>query len=328
MSVQDRVTLMNRIEDTLKPRMYANLLEEATEEIQDTLIDFDIELINRNVEDGDDFLDMFLTAKKVEGCTEATLVRYGYVVSKVLRFAGIPAKEIRTEHIRSYIEHELSRGISPNTLKGERETLSSFFSWLFLERLIKFNPLIGVAPIRPIYDIKESYSQTDIERMKMACNNNIRDIAIIAFLNSSACRISEVVALNIEDVDLRKGTFTVFGKGKKERKAYLDDVSLMLLKEYLASRTDNNNALFVGKGAVRLHPGGVRALLKRIEAKSGVKNVHPHRFRRTKITNLLLRGMPIQDVAILAGHNKIDTTMRYYHSSEENIRLEYMKYSL
>lgn len=326
MSMQDKVVLLNRIEDTLKPRMFANMLEEATEEIQDTLTDFNVEKIaGVNIEE-DDFLSTFITAKRVEGATDKTLLHYQYSITRFLKFAAVGAKEVRTEHIRAYFENELARGISPNTLKGTREVLSSFFGWLDKEHLIRYNPILGIAPIKAIYDVKESYSLTDVERIKRACTC-IRDLAIISMLSSTACRITELCQLNMEDIDLFKGEATVFGKGKKERKVYLDEVAIMLVKEYLATRVDDNPALFIGKRKERMQPGGIRAMLKKIEEKSGVENIHPHRFRRTKITSLLNRGMSIQNVAIFAGHNKIDTTMKYYYANSENIRLEYMKYS-
>ena len=154
-----------------------------------------------------------------------------------------------------------------------------------------------------------------------------RDKAIVCLLLSTGCRISELCALNRGDVDFQNKQCAVLGKGNKERTVYLDSVASMILKRYLKSRTDFSQALFVGKGTERLTPGGVRFMMKTLEEDSGVENVHPHRFRRTLATNLLNRGMPIQEVAKILGHEKLDTTMMYAFVDEQNVKASYCKYS-
>lgn len=204
--------------------------------------------------------------------------------------------------------------------------LSSFFGWLQKEGLIPANPCANLGAIKCAKVVREPYSATDIERLKEACSS-LRDRAIIMFLLSSGCRISEVCGLNRNDIDMASAECTVLGKGNKERVVYLDSVALMLLRRYLASRKDAHNALFVGLRGERLQPGGVRAMLKQLEAKTGVPNVHPHRFRRTLATNLIARGMPIQEVAAILGHDKLDTTMKYVYLEKSNIKNSFAKYA-
>lgn len=328
MPSQDKAVLMNKIEETLKPRMFANLLEEATEEINNTLDDFNVEIIQKDESvNTDDCLNAYVSAKTAEGKSEKTITRYRYLIERFLKAENVTAKEVTAFHIRDYFEHEMNRGICNNTIKGIREVLSSFYGWLFQERMIKFNPVTNIAPIKVHKKVKPSYSSMDIERMRMAGLNK-RDAALINFMLSTACRISEVVGLNRSDVDLQNGEVKVLGKGNKERKAYLDEISIVLLREYLASRSDDNPAVFVNRFGKRIQPGGVRAMLCKVSKKTGVDKIHPHRFRRTQITMLLNRGMPIQNVAIMVGHSKIDTTMKYYYASEANIKADFKKYSV
>ena len=166
----------------------------------------------------------------------------------------------------------------------------------------------------------------DIERLKAACHT-LRDKALVCFLLSTGCRISEVTSLNREDVDLRTMRCKVLGKGAKERIVYFDMVATMHLRAYLETRNDDHPALFVGKGTERLKPGGVRLMLNETAKRAGVEHVHPHRFRRTLATNLIAHGMPIQEVARILGHDKLDTTMGYVYLDDRDIQSSYRKYS-
>lgn len=326
MAAQDKVVLLNDIENILKPRMFANLLEEATTEINSTLNDYDITRLTE-AEASEDFLEAFLAAKKVEGKSEETITQYGYIIRSSLKAMNVSVKNLTTAHLRAYFEAELARGISPSTIKHKREIFSSFYAWLLAEHLVLTNPINGIAAIKVEQVVRPAYSMADMERLKRSCANK-RDAAILAVLNSTFCRVGELCKLDIKDINFQTGEIVVRGKGNKQRTVLLDEVAIMLLKEYLASRDDDNPALFLNRLNKRLQKGGVRVILNRIADTAGVEHVHPHRFRRTTITKLLNRGMPIQNVAILAGHSKIDTTMRYYYASSENIKLEYKKYSI
>ena len=321
MASQDKALLMNKVEETLKPRMFANLLEEAIDEIQDHLDEFDITHINQDVIKTEDLLIVYLNAKKVGGRSEKTLTRYAYVIGRFLKAVGIKTKDITTDHVRDYFSKELARGVAESTVDGIRETLNAYFGWLEQEKLIRRNPVVHIEAIK--YQKKErlSLSATDIELIKR--KSGVRDNAIVSFLLATGCRISEMTQLNRTDVDLDAGECVVLGKGNKERTVFLDDVAILTLKEYLSQRNDDNEALFVGCRKERLQPGGVRAMMKRLSKASGVENVHPHRFRRTNVTRLLNHGMAIQEVAILAGHSKVDTTMKYFAASKTRIKNSY-----
>ena len=326
MPEQDKVLLMHKVEGTLRTRMFANLLEEAVDEIQEHMDEFDISHVGPDEIETEDLLDTFINAKRVGGRSEGTLVRYRYVIERFMKHAGIKTREVTQYHIRDYFAAELDRGVSESTIDGIRQTLNGYFAWLESEKLIMKNPVANIEAIK--YQKKErlALSFADVELLKRNCSS-IRDNAIISFLLATGCRISEVTGLNRDDVNLDEGECIVLGKGNKERTVFLDDVAILTLREYLSSRKDDSEALFANKNGGRLNPGGVRAMLKKLAQASNVENVHPHRFRRTAVTRLLNRGMPIQEVAILVGHAKVDTTMKYFSANKTRIKNSYRIYT-
>ena len=326
MSIQDKTLLMHKVEETLKPRMFANLLEEATNEIQDHLIEFEVTHIANDEIETDDYLNAYIAAKKVGGKSEKTLVRYRYIIERFLKAINVKTSEINQSHVRQYFASELERGVSESTLNGIRQILNGYFGWLEHEKMIHSNPVYNVESIKCQKKERTSFSYADTEILKKRCSS-IRDNAIINFMLATGCRVSEITNLNIEDVNFDNGECIVLGKGNKERIVFLDDVAILSLREYLAQRTDSCEALFVNRLGKRLNPGGIRERLKKLSDISGIENVHPHRFRRTFVTRLLNRGMPIQEVAILVGHEKVDTTMKYYSSNKDRIKNSYRLYT-
>lgn len=292
------------------------------------------ELSRYNLEHADeeavpmDLVNAFIDTKKVEGRSDLTLERYTYIIRRFLEKVKVPVEKVNVYHLRNYLSSEKQRGVSDGTLEGAREVFSSFFGWLYKESLIPTNPCNNLSAIKCQKKIRLPYSDIDIQRMKEGCKTD-RDRAIVFFLLATGCRISEVCALNRNDLDLNAMECTVLGKGNKERTVYFDSVTALMLKRYLDSRTDDEPALFLSaRRKQRLEPACVRYILKSIEGKQGeLSNVHPHRFRRTLATGLIDSGMPIQDVAAILGHDKLDTTMKYVYLSKENIKSSYRRYT-
>ena len=274
----------------------------------------------------DELLDAYISAKTIEGRSPKTLDRYKYIITKMMKSINIPVRKISVFHIRTYLTKEKQRGLSDRTLEGTREVLSAFFGWLHREGLINSNPISNLGTIKYAKVTRLPYTQVDIEKLKESCNND-RDRAIISFLLSSGCRISEVCALNRTDIDFDNKQCTVLGKGNKERIVYIDDITVLHLKRYLNNRKDEYEALFIGKNTKRLQPGGIRYMLKKVANRAEVSNTHPHRFRRTLATSLIDHGMPIQEVAIILGHDKLDTTMGYVYTDNKNVKNSYEKYT-
>lgn len=272
-------------------------------------------------------LRRYIATKRIEGKAESTLRRYWEQNLKLLQFLQKPVHEIATDDIRFYMAYRRQQGrVSNRTLDGMRRCYRSFFSWLAAEGLISRNPCAALSQIKCRKQIKKPYSAVELELIRKSCTDD-RDLALVEFLYSTGCRVSEVSELDTVDIDMATGECIVIGKGNKERTVYLTDVAMLHLQTYLNSRTDDNIALFAGKGTSRLTKGGIETLLKRIGKAAGVENVHPHRFRRTLATNLLDRGMNIQDVAMILGHADLKTTQIYCYITQTNVKSAYRKYA-
>ena len=328
MSIDARQIFVKSVYKILADKMTAAELDSAIDLISTELSHYSME---RYADDDcgmgfNEMLDAFLSAKKVEGRSQNTIHHYEYILGRLRDDTNIPIKDYSVFTLRSWLSKEQSRGVSDRTLKGYREVFSSFFGWLYNEGLMKGNPCANVGPIRYQKKVLHPYSDIDLECLKENCTC-VRDRAIISFLLSTGCRISEVCSLNRDSIDFRNLECTVLGKGNKERVVFIDNVTAMLLKRYFNERKDMCEALFTGRRNERLSPNGVRAMLKRVANMAHVEDVHPHRFRRTLATSLIDHGMQIQDVASILGHEKLDTTMTYVYIDKNNVKNAYRKYA-
>lgn len=328
MSLVSKQRFLKEIEKILGDSVPKSSAESIVNRIEETLGKYEIESVAAESTDSDtaEFLDSFLSAKIIEGRSEKTVERYRYVLGRLFESLETPIRDITVFGIRAYLMSEKSRGISDSTLEGYREIYSSFFGWLQKEGLLTANPCANLSPIKCAKKVRTPYASADVERLKEVCVTD-RDRAIVSFLASTGCRISEVCALDIDDIDLARKECTVIGKGNKERVVFIDDVATMHLKRYLDNRVDHSKALFSGRGTDRMTPSGMRARLKTLSGLSGIENVHPHRFRRTLATNLISHGMPIQEVASILGHDKLDTTMKYVYLCKDDIHNSYRRCS-
>ena len=330
MPMEAKISLMNKTENALSSQVTADNLNTILRALADVLQEYEVIETGLNMDTHDDLLDCYLDALKVEGRSPKTLERYRYVISRMMKSVKVPTRQITVYHIRSYLSGEQKRGISDGTLDGLREVFSAYFGWLRREGLIERDPMGNIGAIKCQKKKKKIYSPIDLEKLNEKCadlKHSVRNRAIVAFLKSTGCRISEMTGLDRNAVNLQTLEVIVLGKGNKERKVYLDEVTGMLLREYLAHRWDDNQALFVGQRGERLTPGGIRQMLNELADLAGVDHVHPHKFRRTLATNLNRRGMPIQEVAAILGHEKLDTTMKYVVLNDEDLKNDYRRYA-
>ena len=274
----------------------------------------------------DDMLDTWLSAMNVEGKSKKTLKLYRYVISRMLKKVSLHTYDIAVADIRKYLSDEKARGISDKTLNNDRNIFSSYFGWLYKEGLIKKNPISNIKNIKSTKKVKAIFSDVDIELIKSNCKTT-RDIALVTFMLSTGCRVGEVVELNRDSVNFQSLTVKVHGKGDKERTVYLDSVSAMFLKNYLQDRTDADDSLFMSRLNHRISICAIQKMLKAIEKKSGVNHIHPHKFRRTLATNLHRRGMPIEKIKEILGHDNINTTMQYIVLDQSDIEHDYRKFA-
>lgn len=326
MAIEAKAILLKTLEQSLSTQITAADMIKVLSTVADKLSIFDVQQVDNETSEKDDLLDAYVTAMQIQGRSQKTIDRYVYIIKRMMKFVKVHTRNVTVYHLRRYLAQEKARGISDRTLEGNRQVFSAYFNWLQREGLINGNPTANLGAIKYQKKIKVIYSDVDMERIKYSCGS-LRDRAIVCFLRSTGCRISEMTQLNRDDVDLVNLECTVVGKGNKERTVYLDAVTGMLLREYLNSRTDLMPALFVGKGTERLKPGGVRYMLCNLANKANVEHVHPHKFRRTLATNLIRHGMPIQEVAAILGHDKLDTTMQYVVLDKSDVKNAYRKYA-
>ena len=323
MSVADKQLFLSRISQSFGSQLTVNERDKLMSIISSEISNYNVDFSGSyNYDRTDEIMREFLSTKSIEGKAQKTLERYKYILHRFFDYITVPVDGINVYHIRRYIQYMKDNGNSDVTLEGYRAIIVGFFKWCFNEGLLQSNSIANFSSIKCEKKVKLPFSDTDIELMK-EYSDNVRDKAIICFLLSTGCRIGEVCSLNKIDVNFDDKEVIVLGKGNKRRKVYFDDYTSLLLKRYIDSRGDKYSALFIGKGTDRITPHGVRFMLKRLETICGVENIHPHRFRRTLATNLINRGMVIQEVAKILGHEKIETTMKYVYISDENLKNNY-----
>ena len=281
----------------------------------------------RNKENAE-LLDMFISSKKIEGCSEKTIHYYRASIEKLIVAAKKNVCEITTNDIRCYLaEQQETRGLSKVTIDNLRRIFSSFFSWLEDEDYITKSPVRRIHKVRTDALVKEVLTDENIEVLRDSCQE-LRDVAMIDLLISTGMRVGELVKINREDIDFQERQCVVFGKGNKEREVYFNARTKIHLKKYLDERTDDNPALFVSlnKPYSRLTISGVERRLHTIGERVNIGKVHPHKFRRTLATMAIDKGMPIEQVQKMLGHVKIDTTLHYAMVNQANVKAAHRKF--
>ena len=273
-------------------------------------------------------VELFLSAKRIEGCSEKSLKYYNATITALLESVGKGVKYIVTDDIRTYLtEYQARKQSSKVTIDNIRRILSSFFSWLEDEDYILKSPVRRIHKVKTGTNIKETYTDETLELMRDNCIE-LRDLAIIDMLASTGMRVGEMVLLNREDIDFNERECVVFGKGDKERIVYFDARTKIHLQNYLNSRNDDNPALFVSlqKPYKRLQISGIEVRLRQYGKRLGIAKVHPHKFRRTLATMAIDKGMPIEQLQQLLGHRRIDTTLQYAMVKQSNVKIAHRKY--
>lgn len=326
--------MKNKLMTEIEQRMLKHLDNSQLMELRSVLFQvFDnieiVETTNNVDEDtNQDLLTAFLSAKRIEGCSEKSLHYYDKTITAALNAIGKGVKHVTTEDLRSYLtEYQSKKKSSKVTMDNIRRILSSFFSWLEDEDYIIKSPVRRIHKVKTSKTIKETYTDENLELMRDNCGE-LRDLAMIDMLASTGMRVGEMVLLNRDDIDFNERECVVFGKGDKERMVYFDARTKLHLQQYLDSRTDDNPALFVSLRSPhkRLTIGGIEVRLRELGKRLGINKVHPHKFRRTLATMAIDKGMPIEQLQRLLGHQRIDTTLQYAMVKQSNVKLAHRKY--
>ena len=322
-------TKMNEKIATVLNEMSAYLSIAQMKKLQEVIVKTfsENEICRQNISN-EEFLEMFLTAKKIEGCSERTIKYYRMTTNHLLGYLKEPIRKVTTETMRQYlVDYQKINNCGKTTVDNIRRNISSFFSWLEEEDYILKSPMRRIHKIKTKKTVKNIISDEEIERLRDSCDN-IRDTAMVDLLYSTGIRVGELVRLNREDINFSERECVVFGKGDKERRVYFDAKAKINLEEYLQSRTDTNPALFVtlDQPYDRLKISGVEIRLRQLGRKLKIEKIHPHKFRRTMATRAIDKGMPIEQVQKILGHSQIDTTMRYAIVNQNNVKASHRKY--
>lgn len=317
----------------IEQKMASILNNEQKEKLKEVLLYtfYNIEVTSIKdelVEDTTDYAKMFIAAKRIEGCSERTLNYYETTIKTMIDKLSKKVNSIETEDLRNYLsEYQAKNNCSKVTIDNVRRILSSFFAWLEDEDYIMKSPVRRIHKVKATQTVKETYTDEELEEMRDACVE-IRDLAMVDFLASTGVRVGEIVNLDRVDIDMQERSCVVLGKGGKEREVYFDARTKIHLQNYLNSRTDNNPALFVSllRPYDRLKISGVEIRLRELGKRINIKKIHPHKFRRTMATKAIDKGMPIEQVQVLLGHRKIDTTLQYAMVNQNNVRNSHKRF--
>lgn len=318
--------IMSMMMPVLDNEQSQKLLDVLTKSLQGKDI---VELTEEKIEKTEvDYVGLFLTSKRIEGCSNKTLAYYESTINKMHEYVGKKTPNVTTDDLRGYLSYyQTERKASKITIDNIRRILSSYYSWLEDEDFILKSPVRRIHKIKTTKVVKDTYSDEDLELMRDNCSC-IRDLAIIDMLASTGMRVGELVNLNREDVNFNERECVVLGKGDKERLVYFDARTKLHLQNYLDSRADDVSALFVtlNNPSSRLTISAVEIRLRELGRELGLSKVHPHKFRRTLATTAIDKGMPIEQVQTLLGHQKIDTTMQYAMVKQQNVKTSHRKY--
>lgn len=283
---------------------------------------------NERMQSNKDLLNSFISAKKLEGCSDKTLVYYRSTIEHLFETVDIMAYHIETANIRQYlVNYQELKGSSKVTIDNMRRIFSSFFSWLEDEDFIAKSPVRRIHKVKTDTLVKDVLTDEQLEQLRDICEEK-RDLAMIDLLTSTGIRVGEMVKLNRKDINFHERQCVVFGKGSKERMVYFNARTKLHLQNYLAERSDHEDALFVSLSSphTRLTISGVETRIKELGRRLKIPKVHPHKFRRTMATMAIDRGMPIEQVQLLLGHVRIDTTLRYAIVNQNNVKIAHKKY--
>lgn len=326
-----KIELVKSLETSLSTNFTQEQIAVISETLIKKLVIYDVIELCREIipyeSINERLLKQYCACLFVDGKSEKTIYQYRYTLIKLLSVINKPFTEMGVYDIRYFLACEKERGVSGRSVENTRANLSAFFQWMTKEEIIPKNPCMNINPIKFEDTIRKPFSAVEIDKLRSACKNK-KERAIVEFLLSSGVRVSELSNLKISDINLQELLINVVcGKGGKSRITYITDVARNHLENYWDNRKDSNNFAFCNSRLTQLEPGGIRYILNKIGKQANVKNVHPHRFRRTFASTLASKGMDICEIQKLLGHSNISTTMEYVHVDDKKVKTSYQRYA-
>lgn len=287
------------------------------------------DLVIREENKNEWYFKKFIMTKTVQGLSEKTLAQYSCEIPKMLSAIGKPAEDVKSDDILYYLAiREHKDKVSKVTVSNNLRYLRTFFEFLTVEGIIPTNPVRRIGTIKVAKKQKKAFTDVEVLKLRQGCKT-VKEKLIVDMLLSTGCRVSELVSIKFEDIEGRK--INVLGKGNKERTVYLNAQARLTLDEYIQStNTIMNPYIFPSTRYInsKEHIGNsaIEGFCRRLGERVGVRNVHPHRFRRTCATMALKRGMPVEQVSKMLGHEELTTTQIYLDLDERNLEIAHEKY--
>ncbi|MDY5986797.1 MAG: site-specific tyrosine recombinase/integron integrase [Lachnoclostridium sp.] len=321
--------LANQIINRMNGVLDEHQLEKLEQTLTIVLYGYNVELAKNELIEYDNYdqflVEQYYAALKIEGKSIKTIERYFSQIKTMMEWIKKPLREITTEDLRYYLAmYQQKRKVSNTTLDGMRKCICAFFSWAEFSEYIEKSPARRIKGIKHDTVKEAALTSGEIEKAMLNCENN-RNKAIISFMYETAARVSEVAAVSLSDINFQERTVVLHGKGNKDRVSMFTDKTMLYLEEYLRNRESDSNILFESAPGKQITGSGIQNMVRSVGEKSGIEHLHPHRFRVSRITHLVNRGMPLQDVQELVGHSDINTTQEYYRNALDNIKHTYRK---
>jgi tyrosine recombinase XerC len=278
----------------------------------------------------DRYIEKFMHYLEIEkNSSPHTLINYRLDLEEFLTF--LSGKSIESTDyltLRKFLAELRNKNSRPRTVSRKLSSLRSFFKFLHREGLIKANPASLL--MSPKLDktlpkfLSEEEAAKFVESPAADSEDNYRDKAILETLYSAGIRVSELVGLNVENVDLIGSVIKVFGKGKKERLVPIGAPAVNAIKDYLDIRHSNGSALFLNKQGKRLTDRSVRNIVYKYIKRSAINHeASPHTLRHSFATHMLDHGADLRSVQELLGHASLSTTQIYTHLTTDKLKKIY-----
>lgn len=321
-------TFKNQFAVSLSGRFEADEIAYIISKLNVVAIDYEVsakskELIQYDPNTIPSLVKTFLVCRKIEGLADGTLYNYSRYLTLFFQYVCKNPDDVTPNDVRVFLfKYQEAKGITNRSLDKIRNYLSSFYNWAFTENYVKQDPTKAIKAIKFTVKPREALTQIELEYLRKACNS-ARERAIIEFLYSTGCRISELAGVKLSDINWEKKTVSLLGKGQKYRISYINAKAEIAMKDYLDTRNDTTDFLFVSERSPhsQMHRAGLEKIVKEVAARANLnKKITPHILRHTTATIALNNGMPVEDISKLLGHANISTTMIYAKASAEKVR--------
>jgi site-specific recombinase XerD len=328
--------ILQEIKSKCDPNTYNHLNSFITVKLNGyRLIKMETGMVKYEMTESEKWFKMFFISKKLQGLSERTLKVYKYEITRFLLNMKKPLKDITTDDVRYYLAcYQLSGKVKQTTIDNTRRYLNTFFQWFEDEEYIAKNPCKKIKKVKQKKKVKKAFKFEEIERLRMAYEkiekeiDRKRTIAMVEFLLSTGVRAEELTNVKLVDINFDTGEVMITGKGNKERIVYLNATSLLRLKDYLKERQGQSEYVFLGLQSPygKIGVSVVETTVRKLGKEAGINKVHPHRFRRTCATIARKRGMPIEEISKMLGHEDLGTTQIYVQIDEDDIKKSHEKY--